>query len=188
MVFLVSLSQIFLTLSLVGCSSFLVACSCILTLFLIRADFSDPNYSFLAALILLGIAYSIYASSLWPSIPLIVKPHALATAFGMCTSIQQVGLTLIPFLVGVFLHTPTDDNPYGTPGNYPNYGYVDMMLLLAGTSLFGTGINIWLYCDDIKNRGGVLNKVHGDESVSGVIKAMDPHGDGNTDVAPKQDY
>ena len=47
----------------------------------------NADYSFLAALILLGLAYSIYASSLWPSIPLVVKPHALATAFGMCTSI-----------------------------------------------------------------------------------------------------
>jgi len=48
-----------------------------------------------------------------------------------------------------------------------------MMLLLAGTSLLGTIINIWLYIDDKKNRGGVLDMVHGKESVTGVIKGMD---------------
>jgi len=48
-----------------------------------------------------------------------------------------------------------------------------MMLLLAGTSLIGTFINIWLYIDDKKNRGGVLDRVQGNESVTGVIKAMD---------------
>ena len=64
----------------------------------------------------------------------------------------------------------------------PYYGYMPMMALLGGVALIGTFINIWLYCDDIKNRGGVLNKVHGAESVTEIIKNM---GDSDQPKAPE---
>jgi hypothetical protein len=86
--------------------------------------------------------------------------------------------------VGVFLDTKylTDDEgepikdengAYIPPDGKPYFGYVEEMVLLASTSFAGTLINIWLYIDDKKNRGGILNRVHGKESVTGVIKAMD---------------
>jgi hypothetical protein len=33
------------------------------------------------------------------------------------------------------------------------------MLTLAGFALIGLGANIWLWHDDIHNRGGILNEV-----------------------------
>ena len=73
--------------------------SCLLTVVLISIqnannDFAaigtvdtSMNWSFLAPLILLGIAYSIYAGALWSSIPYVVKPNTLGTAFGLCTAV-----------------------------------------------------------------------------------------------------
>ena len=49
----------------------------------------------------------------------------------------------------------------------------------------GTLINIWLFIDDKKNRGGILNRVHGKESVTGVIKNMDELDLDAIDGAPK---
>ena len=71
---------------LVALSSFMVVLACLFTIGLVMIDFEQTNYSCLGPLILLGLGYSIYASSLWPSIPLVVKPNTLATAFGLCTS------------------------------------------------------------------------------------------------------
>lgn len=75
-------------------------------------------------LIGIGIAFSIYASALWPSIPLVVPERALGTAYGVITAIQvsmkkshsrsrlvlkpacvfydqNLGLALTPIVVGV---------------------------------------------------------------------------------------
>ena len=70
---------------LVGGSSLLVAFSCILTIILVIIPFEGENYVCLSPLICLGIAYSIYASALWPSIPFVVPPPTLGSAFGLIT-------------------------------------------------------------------------------------------------------
>lgn len=47
-----------------------------------------------------GAAYSIYASALWPSVQMVVKPHEVGTAYGVVTAIQNGGLALFPMIVG----------------------------------------------------------------------------------------
>eukprot|EP00814_Leptocylindrus_danicus_P007011 CAMPEP_0116013432 /NCGR_PEP_ID=MMETSP0321-20121206/5723_1 /TAXON_ID=163516 /ORGANISM="Leptocylindrus danicus var. danicus, Strain B650" /LENGTH=469 /DNA_ID=CAMNT_0003482981 /DNA_START=357 /DNA_END=1766 /DNA_ORIENTATION=+ len=42
-----------------------------------------------------GLAYSAYGGVLWPSIPLIVDPALLGTAYGVMLSIQNAALTLV---------------------------------------------------------------------------------------------
>jgi hypothetical protein len=37
--------------------------------------------------------------------------------------------------------------------------YFTTMMTLAGFAFIGLGVNIWLYLDDINNRGGVLNEI-----------------------------
>lgn len=69
-------------------SSVFVALSCLLTIFLVTRDFGDAtNWSFLAPLVLLGLAYSIYAGALWSSIPYVVPSNTLGTAFGLATAV-----------------------------------------------------------------------------------------------------
>ena len=46
-----------------------------------------------------GVAYSLYASVLWPSVPLTVPRRLTGTAFGVITSLQNVGLALFPLAV-----------------------------------------------------------------------------------------
>lgn len=47
----------------------------------------EACYSELVPLILVGIGYSIYAAALWASIPYVVEPRTVGTAFGFCTAI-----------------------------------------------------------------------------------------------------
>lgn len=53
------------------------------------------------AMTVIGVAYSICAASLWPCVPLIVQQHQLGTAYGLMTSLQNSGLALAPFVVGL---------------------------------------------------------------------------------------
>mmetsp|Transcript_13297 Transcript_13297/g.21624 ORF Transcript_13297/g.21624 Transcript_13297/m.21624 type:complete len:687 (+) Transcript_13297:1-2061(+) len=46
-----------------------------------------------------GIAYSLYAAVLWPSVPLTVPKQYTGTAFGVITSIQNIGLALFPLVI-----------------------------------------------------------------------------------------
>ena len=50
--------------------------------------------------ILLGIAYSMLASSLWPLVSLLVEKHQLGTAYGFMQSWQNLGLATIAIAVG----------------------------------------------------------------------------------------
>jgi MFS family permease len=55
----------------------------------------------MAPLLLSGIGYAIYATVIWGSIPYTVPPEAVGSAFGLVTSIQNLGQTIAPYAVGV---------------------------------------------------------------------------------------
>jgi len=52
-------------------------------------------------MILLGIAYSVYAAAIWPSVAYVVEEHQLGTAYGLITAVQNFGLAITPVLVGL---------------------------------------------------------------------------------------
>ena len=52
-------------------------------------------------MISLGAAFVLVPAAMWPSIPLIVKEERVGTAYGLMTTIQNVGLALFPFLNGM---------------------------------------------------------------------------------------
>jgi hypothetical protein len=58
-------------------------------------------------------------------------------------------LTLSPFITGFEL-----DAAEGKPNEY-----FSTMMTLAAFASIGFFVNLWLYIDDIKNRGSVLNEV-----------------------------
>ncbi len=53
-----------------------------------------------AAMIALGIAFSLVPAAMWPSIPIMVEDRRLGTAFGLMTLIQNVGLTIFNWVAG----------------------------------------------------------------------------------------
>jgi MFS family permease len=156
--FSVSLMQLTL---LVMVSSFVVTCSMIITML---QKGSPPPYPVqtqnewvLLPLILLGIGYSIYACALWGSIPYTVPENMLGSAFGLCTAVQNTGLTITPFIL-TLLQSLSKPSPKSNDNTVP---YNNLSLsFLAFLGFIGFCINIWLYLDDINNRGGQLNNVY----------------------------
>ena len=66
------------------------------------------NASPIFPLILQGVAFSIFAAVIWPSVPLCVERKHAGTAFGVMTSVQNIGLTLFPIFVADLHQTGHD--------------------------------------------------------------------------------
>lgn len=80
---------------------------------LVLAVFALPfDSSALAVLLMLilGIAFSLLPSVLWPAVPKIVPQKQLGTAYSIIYYIQNIGLMLVPILIGNVLraHTTAD--------------------------------------------------------------------------------
>lgn len=93
------------------------------------------------AMVTMGMAYSMLASSLWPLVALIVPEYQLGTAYGICQSVQNLGLAVISMFSGLIVDKG---------------GYFMLEIFFIGwlvVSLLAT-IVIWLYNS---NNNGVLN-------------------------------
>lgn len=142
-------------------SSLLVSLACIITLILPSSDSAD--YLIMLPECLLGVGYSIYASALWGSIPYTVAPKTVGTAFGLCTAVQNIGLVIGPWAVGQLEVNTTKGDGFFYP-----------LLLIMCFSLLGFFVNIWLYFDDKRNRGGILDKIDKGDKLEDLITSPAP--------------
>jgi nitrate/nitrite transporter NarK len=53
-----------------------------------------------ALMITLGIAFSLVPSAMWPSVPKIIPENKLGTAYALIFWVQNIGLSLVPLLIG----------------------------------------------------------------------------------------
>lgn len=51
-------------------------------------------------MILLGVAFSLVPSAMWPSVPKIIPMKLLGSAYAIIFFIQNIGLALVPVLIG----------------------------------------------------------------------------------------
>lgn len=100
-------------------------------------------------LVFTGIGYSIYASAIWGSVPYVVTPNTVGTAFGLATSIQNIGLCTAPTIVGFI-----KDKTIGI-----DHGFFYMNAFFVAINLIGLVLNSYLYYIDIKYNNGVLDKI-----------------------------
>ncbi len=54
----------------------------------------------LALVIVLGVAFSLVPSAMWPSVPKIIPQKQLGSAYSLIFYIQNIGLSLVPVLIG----------------------------------------------------------------------------------------
>ncbi len=54
----------------------------------------------LITIVILGTAFSLVPASMWPSVPKIVEDRYLGSAYGLIFYIQNIGLLLVPILIG----------------------------------------------------------------------------------------
>ncbi len=54
----------------------------------------------IAAMAVLGVAFGLVPSAMWPSVPKIIPIQVLGTAYALIFYIQNIGLSLVPILIG----------------------------------------------------------------------------------------
>ena len=82
-------------------------------------------------MVILGIAFSLVPSAMWPSVPKIIPMKQLGSAYAIIFYIQNIGLSMVPLLIGwVIEHYSTIRTPDGTV----SYDYTLPMCIFA---LFG---------------------------------------------------
>jgi MFS family permease len=59
--------------------------------------------------IVLGIGFSLVPSAMWPSVPKIIPEKQLGTAYAVIFWIQNIGLMLVPLVLGMVLNTTNPD-------------------------------------------------------------------------------
>ena len=101
-------------------------------LVLIHLTFSIPflnNWLIaLVLIILLGIAFSLVPSAMWPSVPKIIPENKLGTAYALIFWVQNWGLMCVPYLIGKVL------DKYCITGyidGKPTYDYTVPMLIFT---------------------------------------------------------
>ena len=65
---------------------------------------SDPHkhsYLGIIPLVLIGVAYCIFMTSVWPMIWVAIKPKVIGSGFGICTIIYNIGFAVTPIVVGM---------------------------------------------------------------------------------------
>jgi len=119
-------------------------------LFIVHFTMAVSNNSPVLPLVGQGIAYSCYAAVIWPSVPLTVDKKFTGTAFGVITSVQNIGLALFPLIIASI---------YNASGNLyiPNVEFFFM-------GCAGLGVVIGLLLNRLDRRhGGKLNGITSDE-------------------------
>jgi nitrate/nitrite transporter NarK len=83
--------------------------SCLLTL--VHVVFALPLNSWVLAIcvmVILGIAFGLVPSAMWPSVPKIIPMKLLGTAYALIFYIQNIGLAMVPMWIGSVNDRNTD--------------------------------------------------------------------------------
>ncbi len=109
-----------------------------------------------AAIILLGVSFSLVPAALWPSVPKLVENRYLGSGYSVIFWIQNIGLWVFPLLIGKVLQAT---NPgiaeQIQAGADVSYNYTVPMLLFAGLGVLAFLLGIWLKAMDKKHGFGL---------------------------------
>ncbi|MDR1098663.1 MAG: MFS transporter [Tannerella sp.] len=126
-------------------------------LIVIHALFSLPvlNIWWFASLlmVLLGIAFSLVPSAMWPSVPKIIPENKLGTAYALIFWVQNIGLSLVPLLIGWVL----DHYCTITEGGTTRYDYTLPMIIFTCFGILALFTALLLKRED-KTKGYGLEK------------------------------
>ena len=113
-------------------------------------------------ILVLGASFSLVPASLWPSVPKLVEPKIIGSAYALIFWIQNIGLWLFPLLIGKVLDKTNPDIVNGlangtiTPEQAAvGYDYTAPLVMLAGLGVAALLLGFLLKVVDKKKRLGL---------------------------------
>lgn len=129
-------------------------------LILVHALFAVPflNHWLFAFLfiIILGIGFSLVPSAMWPSVPKIIPERQLGTAYALIFWVQNIGLMLVPYLIGTVLEKYCITGTSVLDGEkVTSYDYTLPMLIFMGFGILALMFAFLLKREDKKKGYGL---------------------------------
>lgn len=118
---------------------------------LVHITFALPLNSWIiaiAVMIVLGIAFGLVPSAMWPSVPKIIPMKLLGTAYALIFYIQNIGLALVPVWIGKVNQANTQNGMID---------YTESMTIFAAFGAVAIIISLLLIVED-KRKGYGLQK------------------------------
>ena len=81
----------------------------------------------IAVMIVLGVAFGLVPSAMWPSVPKIIPMKLLGTAYAVIFYIQNIGLAMVPMWIGAVNDKNTN----------PETGFIDYTQTMTIFACFG---------------------------------------------------
>lgn len=106
-------------LMLIGCA-LVLGCHVLLALPMV-----NQTWVAVGVMIMLGVAFSLVPSAMWPSVPKLVPIEVLGTSYSIIYYVQNIGLMLVPMLIGNIIDQHTAAN-----------GHVDFTAPMSVFALF----------------------------------------------------
>ena len=110
-----------------------------------------------AAIIVLGVSFSLVPAALWPSIPKIMDKRYLGSAYSLIFWVQNFGLSGTPIIIGYALEktNPGVAEQIAAGAEGVAYNYTVPMLLFASLGVLALLFALWLKADDARNHYGL---------------------------------
>ncbi|HOW08834.1 MAG TPA: MFS transporter [Bacteroidales bacterium] len=129
-------------------------------LIFVHAMFSIPFLTAtpiaLVLIIILGIGFSLVPSAMWPSVPKIIPEKQLGTAYALIFWVQNIGLMLVPALIGWVLDKFCVTGTHMIDGvSVPSYNYTIPMIIFTCFGIIAFVFALLLKAEDKKKGYGL---------------------------------
>lgn len=126
-------------------------------LLIVHSFFAVPflNHSAIAVVLimLLGVTFSLVPSAMWPSVPKIIPERQLGSAYALIFWVQNIGLMLVPVLIGWVLEKYC--RVLDESGNLSYYDYTLPMMIFASTGFLSIIVAYLLKAEDNNKQYGL---------------------------------
>lgn len=126
------------------------ACHLTFAIYPFEAGTSSSLGIAIAAIVVLGISFSLVPAALWPSVPKIIDPKVLGSAYSAIFFIQNIGLMVVPIVIGSILDATNKGAVAGDPKNY-----TVAMLVFASFGVVAFFLGLLLKGADVKKGYGL---------------------------------
>ena len=96
----------------------MIVCHGLFALFPFQPGSTLSSVIAICAIVVLGVSFSLVPAALWPSVPKIIEPKVLGSAYSAIFWIQNVGLMATPIAIGAILDATNKGLAAGAPKNY----------------------------------------------------------------------
>ena len=101
---------------------------------------------------LLGIAFSLVPSAMWPSVPKIIPQKQLGTAYALIFYVQNIGLMCVPMLIGWVIDRYAK---FTLPDGNVSYDFTAPMWIFALFGIVAVALAFMLKAEDRRKGYGL---------------------------------